>query len=223
MNTAGGLTGNDQLKWQAHVGIGASMALSTAASEKLYRTHGPEARQDTSLTVEDNALLAWLPQETIVFDGSSLVRRLDVDLAPGARLLACESFVFGRQAMGETLGNITLRDDWRIRRNGRLLHAEAFRFQGRWSDVAPRLGVAHGHGASATVLYCAELTDEALQQRASAALNLIGRSDHAAVSVLPGRAVIRLLARTGLELRQMLIPLLAILEPDITLPKVWSV
>ena len=127
LNTAGGLTGEDEIRWHAAAGIGSRLSVATAASEKVYRTHGPPARQCTTLAVEADARLDWLPQETILFDGARLERTLRADLAADATLLAVEAIAFGRRASGEELRTVALRDRWRVYRDGELLHAESFR------------------------------------------------------------------------------------------------
>jgi urease accessory protein len=77
-----------------------------------------------------DAGLAWLPQETILFDGARLDRRLQAAIAPDARLLIAEMTVLGRTAMGETFSAGALIDHWRVRRDGRLVFAEALRLEG---------------------------------------------------------------------------------------------
>ncbi len=56
------------------------------------------------------AAAEWLAQETILFDGCALDRRLDVELAPDSWFLAVEMLVFGRAAMGEVVREARLRD-----------------------------------------------------------------------------------------------------------------
>ena len=48
------------------------------------------------MTVDESSCLEWMPQETILFEGSALQRRLHVDLAPSSRFLMVEPLVFGR-------------------------------------------------------------------------------------------------------------------------------
>ena len=68
-----------------------------------------------------------MPQETLLYDRARYRRRIEVDLAPDAQLLLVEPLLFGRLAMGEAVKSASMRDDWRIRRNGVLIHAEALR------------------------------------------------------------------------------------------------
>ena len=102
VNTAGGIAGGDRFDIDIAAGEGARLTLTTAAAEKVYRAPGPAAALNIALKAEAGAHLAWLPQETILFDRARISRRIDIDLADDASLLLCEIVVFGRAAMGET-------------------------------------------------------------------------------------------------------------------------
>ena len=82
VNTGGGMTGGDRFSIDIEVGEGARLVAGTAAAEKIYRSTGPDAVMDVALSVAAGGRLAWLPQETILFDRARLSRRIDVDLAP---------------------------------------------------------------------------------------------------------------------------------------------
>ena len=123
VNTAGGLAGGDTLAVAVRAGDGAVATVSSPAAEKVYRSLGEATRIATSLAVGAGARLEWIPQETILFDGARLERRIVVDLAADARLLMTEVMVFGRTAHGEVLTSGAIRDSWRIRRDGTLLYA----------------------------------------------------------------------------------------------------
>src|SRR5436305_1584373 len=103
VNTGGGMTGGDRFTIELVVGEGASLIASTAAAEKIYRSSGPDAETTVQLKLCKGARLAWLPQETIMFDNARLSRRIDIDLGPGASLLMAEAVVLGRTAMGEAM------------------------------------------------------------------------------------------------------------------------
>src|SRR5215475_1692950 len=101
VNTAGGVAGGDRFEIDVVASEDARLTTTTAAAEKVYRAAGPGAELAISLKVAPGARLAWLPQETILFDGAKLSRRIDIDIAEGGTLLVCEMVVFGRAAMGE--------------------------------------------------------------------------------------------------------------------------
>lgn len=222
MNTAGGLTGGDRLALEIAARDGARLRLSTAACEKVYRSDAGRARQRTRLHV-DGARLDWLPQETILFDGAALERELEVSLLGGASALLCEAIVLGREAMGESPVRVDLRDRWRVRRDGRLLHVEALRLPDGALDGARRRGALGGCRAFATVLLCREGPVESLSTLADALAGELSDCPTAGVGVLPGRLVARFAAPGARELRRRLLPVLAALGADGGLPAVWHV
>ena len=85
VNTAGGMTGGDCFSLDIAVGEGASAVCGTAAAEKIYRSTGAHTLVDVRLSVGADARLAWLPQETILFDAARLARRIDADVRQHAR------------------------------------------------------------------------------------------------------------------------------------------
>jgi urease accessory protein len=68
VNTAGGVAGGDRFDIDIAAGPGSRLAVTTAAAEKIYRAQGPAAELNIALKAADGAHLAWLPQETILFD-----------------------------------------------------------------------------------------------------------------------------------------------------------
>src|SRR5580698_8588103 len=68
VNTAGGVAGGDRFDIEIAAGEGAHLTLTTAAAEKVYRATAKPAELAISLKVAAGARLAWLPQETILFD-----------------------------------------------------------------------------------------------------------------------------------------------------------
>ena len=167
------------------------------------------------LSAGTGARIDWLPQETILYDGSSLSRQLQVDLAEGARLLAVEPLVFGRAARGETITRVHLSDQWRIRMDGRLIFADALRLNGASAKTLARAALLAGAGAMASVIYVG--TDAEAQL--GPARRLLTREAGASL-VRPNVLLVRLLAGDGLDLRRNLIPLLEHLR-QAALPKMW--
>src|SRR4029450_1600617 len=101
------------------------------------------------------ASLAWMPQEMILFDRARLKRAIDIDLAAEARLLLAEAIVVGRPGMGEAGHEGFLFERWRLRRGGRLIHAEAMRLDGAVARKLAQPAVAKRAIALATALIVA--------------------------------------------------------------------
>src|SRR3954454_11365805 len=152
VNTAGGIAGGDRFDIDIATGEGARLTVTTAAAEKIYRAQGPQARLNITLKAAAGAHLAWLPQETILFDQARVSRKIDIDLAESASLLLCEIVVFGRAAMGEKMLSGSFVDRWRLRRGGGLVFAETVRLDGEMGEKLARPAVAKGGLAVGTAL-----------------------------------------------------------------------
>ena len=219
INTAGGLTGGDRMEWSADLAPGGRLVLTTQACERLYRSLGGAAKVQTTLNVGAGAHLDWLPQETILFEHSRLDRRIDIDLADGASLTAVEAILLGRDAMGELAPDARLRDNWRIRRSGKLIHAEATRLTGSETERNGP-GLLAGRRAFATVLHLAQDADQCAAQLERIRA-LLPKDGPIAASATGERLVIRALAQTGLALRRLIVPILAELSGAGSLPRLW--
>ena len=221
INTAGGLTGGDRLRWSAGLGPGTALSLTTPACEKIYRAASGEARVAVELAAGPGARLAWLPQETILFEQAALDRTLTVSLDPSATALIVEPVIFGREAMGETIETVSFRDRWRVSRGGALLHAEEFRLGSRAGLSAgaqlARNAVLGGARALATVLWVAPNAED----RLDAVRGLLGSSGGA--GAWDGRLLARMVAGNGFDLRRALLPVLHLLGAGAPLPKLWSI
>lgn len=224
INTAGGMTDDDRIATEVVGGPGTASTLTTQAAEKIYRSRGAPAELRATLRLGAGAALAWLPQETILFDGARLVRRSSAELAGGARLVACESLVFGRRARGETLRTGLVHDAWRVYRDGRLLWADAFRLEGDIERQLARPAILDGRHALASAVYVGEDAGAWLAPTRA----WLDRPDvRAAVSLRPGLLVMRLMAETGQALRRALAAVLAPLRAAIgagppEMPRVWA-
>ena len=217
LNTAGGLTGGDRISFSVAAGAGARATVTTQAAERIYRRRDGDVEVETALAIEAGATLDWLPQETILFDRSSLRRRLAADLHPTGKLLAVEAIVLGRAAMGERVRSATLADSWRVRRGGALIFADGVRLDG--DSVAILDGGATGGGAAAmaTVLLVAPDAESALPAAREA---LAGAAGEVGASAWNGMLVARLLAVDSHALRADLTRLIETLRGT-TMPRTW--
>ncbi|MGE5146256.1 MAG: urease accessory protein UreD [Candidatus Eiseniibacteriota bacterium] len=213
VNTGGGMTGGDEFDVDIDVAEGAALVAGTAAAEKIYRSTGPDTAMAVRLAVGKDARLAWLPQETILFDRARLRRRIDVNLAEGATLVMAEAILFGRAAMGETTREGVFADTWRVRRGGRQVFAENVRLDGAIAEKLARPASAAGGIALATVLIAP--ADETMLDVVRA-LEFAGE---AGISAWNGIAVARLVAGDGASLRRDLVAILAALGQSV--PRLW--
>ena len=216
VNTAGGMTGGDRFSIEVKAGPGARLTVTTAAAEKIYRSLGPDTEIGVKLDVGAGGALAWLPQETILFDQVRLRRTIDVALAPGAHLLLAEAIVFGRSAMGETVNSGHFSDRWRVRVDGRLIFAETIRLDGKIAQRLAERAAAGGSVALASMIAVPGGDDTIAAIRAMAQ----DFAGEVGVSAWNGIAVVRFVAPDGAALRHDLIAALAAFRTT-PLPRLW--
>lgn len=216
VNTAGGVAGGDRFDIEIATGAGSRLAVTTAAAEKVYRAEGPAARLEISLKVADGSHLAWLPQETILFDGARVSRRIDIDLAESASLLLCEVVVFGRAAMGERMLRGGFVDRWRLRRGGRLVFAETVRLDGDIGEKLNQPAIAKGGVAIGTALIVPG--DEALLERVRELSGSFG--GEVGLSAWNGFAMARFCAQDAARLRADMMAVLGRVTGS-ALPRLW--
>lgn len=224
LTTSGGLTGGDRLAVDFVVGAGACATLTSQAAEKIYRAlPGSDAQIDVRVEAGAGAWAEWLAQETILFDGAHLRRTLVADLAPTARLLAVESIVFGRSAMGEFLRCGFVHDAWRIRRDGRLVFADALHLDGDIEALrAAPFGFANAL-ACGTLIYAAADAPSLLEPIRSA---LAPHAFVAHATTREGLLIVRLLADDAVDLRHAIITAAGTIRHSAMglatrLPQVW--
>jgi len=217
LNTSGGLTGGDRLCLRLDLGAGCRATGTTQTAERAYRSTGGAARVTVHHRVEAGAHLDWLPQETILFDGSHLDRDTTIDLAGGASCLMLEAVVLGRAAMGETVTRTTLRDTRRITRAGRPVLVEPLHLTTEALTAGP--AVLNGARAFATLALVAQGAEDAAG-RVQALLDEPGVTGGA--SGFDGRLVIRLMAGDGWPLRRQVTRLVSALRPG-PMPRVWQI
>jgi urease accessory protein len=216
VNTAGGVAGGDRFDTEIVVGEDARLTLTTAAAEKVYRAHGEPAQLNIALRAGPKARLAWLPQETILFDRARVSRRIDIDLAENASLLLCEIVVFGRSAMGERMLSGAFVDRWRLRRGGRLAFAETVRLDGDIGAKLARPAFAKGGVAIGTALIVPG--DEALVERIRELAPSFG--GEVGISAWNGFAMARFCAQDAARLRADMMAVLGRASTS-PLPRLW--
>lgn len=214
LNTAGGVTGGDFFETKVDVAPETMTTLTTQTAERIYRSTGENGQIATSIKIAEKARVDWLPQETILFNGGRLKRSLTVEMAANATLLAIEPLVFGRAAMGETVVDGFISDQWRIRREGKLVYADALRVNGEIAETLKADANLAGSLAYASLVYCAPDVEDRIDSVRAALL------DDGAASAWNGLIAARLIAKDSTRLRHALVRAVGALRPG-PLPRVW--
>lgn len=221
MNNSGGIAGGDRLDGAFELAAAVRATIATQAAERYYRipAGGAPATVRTRIALGEGAAAEWLPQETILFDGSAMDRCLDVELSDCSWFLGVEALVFGRAAMGESVRAACICDAIRVRRNGRLVWRDAVRIDGDIDAVLRRAAVANGARAAASLFYVAPDAERRIDAVRAALQEAPAESG---VSVWNGMLVARLLASGAAPLRRAVIAALGALRDGRPLPRVWQ-
>jgi urease accessory protein len=224
INTAGGVAGGDRLECSVTALPGASLTVTSQAAEKVYRALHEPACIATKLNALGSAKLAWLPQETIVFNYARLKRTTEIELVSGTELLALESLVLGRAAHGEVMlgGHIT--DSWRVKKDGRLIWADSFRIT---NDIFPHLhrkALLSNYKAIATLIYFGPYLDRRLEFLRGIIPSL---GCNCAATLVGGLIVVRFATKESSDLKLALRSFLHQFGSEIgvgpfRVPKMWS-
>jgi urease accessory protein len=224
INTGGGVAGGDRLECSVVVLSGASIAVTSQAAEKVYRALYEPARVVTRLKAQESAKLAWLPQETIVFNGARFQRTTEIELFSGAELLAIEWLVLGRVARGEVVTGGSITDSWRVKKDGRLIWADTFRIT---DEIFPHLktkALLSNCPAIATLIYFGLDLDKRLDCLRKI-ISSLGCT--CAATLVSGLIVVRFAAKESSDLKRALRRFLQQFGPELgsgpfRVPKMWS-
>ena len=163
-----------------------------------------------------------------------LKRSNEVTVSDGGQLIAVESCVFGRAAMGETVESGHFSDNWQVRAGGELVLVDRFQLEDNIQAKLDRPAIANGARALATIIHvaadaeasCDNIREIIMENKAIGGTSSLGPL-----------TITRLFAKNGHELRtttiQVLEMLMARIAPDHAgsllpdnigslLPRVWS-
>jgi len=219
-NTAGGLADGDVFSYEILAEANSHIAATTQAAERVYQALGG-GMAEASLTIKarDGSAVFWLPHETILYDGSRFSRRIDISLDASSTVVLGEIVVFGRKASGEVMTAGHMQDHWRVRRDGQIIHAEAFRLAG---DISASLGHPAGASQAGVMATLLMVAPEDLQPLAKILRNI--ETIHGSwveVSAWDGKLVVRLVASELFLIKTTIATLLERMTAS-SLPRAWA-
>ncbi len=219
LHPPGGIVAGDKLLIDIAAGQDSQALVTTPAAGKFYRSEGKLARQNVVLKVADEAVLEWLPQETIVYQGARLSSTVIVELADNARFIGWEILAMGRPASceGFECGEALL--NWRIFRNGNPLYLEKIRldaeaFMARWG--------LNKHSTCGTLFACS-----ATKTHLTAVRELIGEKQGLAVTLIDDLLICRASDYKTEPVREFFENVRSVIRSDIVqkkayTPRIWA-
>jgi urease accessory protein len=136
INLTAGLMDGDGHRIEVAARAGTRAVVTGQSATRVHPALGSYATQQWAVEVEDDACLVVLPGPTIPFRGSRYYQRGRVELAPRARLLWGDIWLPGRYDRGELSERFQFErivQDFEVRRSGRLVYRDRFRWDGPWT------------------------------------------------------------------------------------------
>jgi urease accessory protein len=219
----GGIVGGDTLGIEVEARAGAHAQLTTPGASKWYRSAAAPAKAVTTLRADTGALLEWLPQESIVFDGARASLALRVELAHDARFIGWEVICLGRTASNERFTHGSVRQSLDLFRGGALVFCERAAIDG--GDRALQSGaVLDGAPVFGTLVAAgATISNELL----AACRAVVCESGDGAITRLPDVLVARCRGDSASAARTYFANLWGLLRPlvagrDAVIPRIFS-
>ncbi|MBI1423738.1 MAG: urease accessory protein UreD [Gammaproteobacteria bacterium] len=222
LHPPGGVVGGDELQLSVVVQTGAHALITTPASAKFYRSEGAIAKQQQTLHVADNAVLEYLPQDTILFDACRVETRTRIELSAGARFAGWEILCQGRPASGEKFHHGQCRQVYEMYRDGHPLVIERMHLQGNTLMQSAKWGLAN-YPVLGTML----VSDANAQMLELARKITVESAALFSASLLNGVLVCRYLGAQGMEARDCFARVWAAIRPawigrEACRPRIWD-
>lgn len=222
LHPPGGVVGGDRLEIDVLAGRGTAALLTTPGATKFYRSGGRTAVQDQHLTVHDNALLEWFPQDNILFPGAEALIKTRIDLAHAAQFMGWEILCLGLPVNRQRLSSGSLQTELSLYRSSSPLFMERLRVQG--SKDLDRCAGLRGFPVTATFIATGGNRDllSALRDLAP------GENDALyGVTMTDEILVARYLGHSTFAARALFTKIWSILRPEIAgrgacAPRIWA-
>ena len=217
-----GIAGGDHLALVVDVGAGAHVQLTTPGATKWYRAAGRRAAQRIECEVAAGAVLEWLPQGTIVFDGADADSAVRIVLARDATYMGWDVVCLGRTASGERFRSGRWRQGTEIVRDDALLWSERIRLDGASPMLDSPAGL-NGAPVFGTFVAMSGTFDDALL---AACRRIAPAAGDGTVTRLPGALVARYRGDASEAAHVYFAALWALVRPHLTgraavPPRIW--
>lgn len=143
LHPPGGLVAGDYLTISLYLKPSAQALMTTPSAGKIYNNITDRKQfQKVSLIVENDAVLEWMPQETLVFDGAEGELITEVELSDDAQFMGWDIVCLGRPSSEDWFERGSVRQVLSIQRNGQPLFIERNSIRADDSIMRDKAGLA---------------------------------------------------------------------------------
>jgi urease accessory protein len=231
LHPPGGMVSGDFLAISAHAESHSHALITTPGAGRVYRARsdGLLQQQQVKLTIDDDAVLEWMPLETILFPSSRARLQTNVHLGNNSRFIGWDIVSLGlpaNEARLDDLGQTThLKQGLRLYNQGRLIFNERLNLS---PEQNSHLNAAAGfrghpvHGLLVAGPFSAPLPDELM-----GALQALCENELAGVTLNGEILTVRYLGTCSEKARQLLVEAWSLIRPHLLqrpacAPRIWA-
>jgi urease accessory protein len=220
LHPPGGVVGGDVLDIEVGLESGARALVTTPGATKFYRSGGSRALQSQHLRLAGDAVLEWLPQETICFPGAEVRLSTVVELHGSARLAMWDILCLGRPVIEEPFDQGSIDSRLVIERDGVPLLIDRLRVR---PDNRDRLSLMAGLPVAGTLVISGAGEEEVTACRD---LLLAEAGDYAGATLVEDLLIVRYLGGSTERARRMFTRVWQALRPPgidaPAVPRIWA-
>jgi len=240
LHPPGGLVAGDYLTIGLHLHPYAQALMTTPSAGKIYNNITERKQfQKVSLIVEEKAVLEWMPQETLVFDGAEGELITEVELSDQAEFMGWDIVCLGRPSSEDWFERGSIRQVLSVKRNGLPLFIERNTISADSDIMQDKAGLAKQAVFGSFILTNADdkipELDEEQREALEALAALTATSDHisgqdkglVAVTHKPGLVIVRYLGPCADNAKKVFIKYWQWMRPFVNgreacAPRIWN-
>lgn len=229
LHPPGGLVGGDRLSINLFAKTDAHVLMTTPSAGKLYRNiSGLSQGQEVCIEVGDNAIVEYLPQDNIIFDGADGLLNTRVNLSDTGTFIGWEITSLGRPASDDFFNSGQLQQSLLLSRNGTPLFSDRVLLNANDAFLNSKAGF-QGHTVFGTFIISTDITaiidmDALLRWQEQSNQQLA--CGHIAITQKPGVFIARILTDKAEQARTIFEELWcrlrpAVIQRDACPPRIW--
>jgi urease accessory protein len=129
LHPPGGIARNDTLEFNLTLHPESRTLVTTPGAGKFYLSPDDTSQVEQKVSVAENAVFEWMPQENIFFNGAQTRINTQLNLSRGARVFAWEFMCFGRPYANEIFTQGSIHSVFDIYREQKLIYSDRTRIR----------------------------------------------------------------------------------------------
>ncbi|MDO8907454.1 MAG: urease accessory protein UreD [Pseudohongiella sp.] len=242
LHPPGGLVSGDRLSIDIRLEKDARVLVTTPGAGRVYRARSDRTLQQqcTTLVLENDAVMEYLPQENIIYPSASARLDTKIEMAPGSRFIGWEICCLGLPASDLRFSDGELSQRLSISAGSRPLLVERFELNDLNRELYESAVGLRGQPVTALMVagpFDEEQRSEPVMEHLLETLRAViavyqsyvnfKQTSLCAVTVLNGFVVARYLGSNADEAKRLFISLWQVLRPQLTgreacAPRIWA-